>query len=309
MNISKKFKLIIPVYNGGKLWKECVASVLNQGVQIEDVVIVDSGSTDGSYELAQASGFNTHKINKSDFNHGTTRQDALKYTRDAEIIIYMTQDALLDGANSINNIVNVFDDPDVGCAFGRQLPRNGAGPLEKHARYFNYPETSYIRQYADKEIYGIKTAFISNSFAAYRREAMDKAQGFPSNIILGEDTYLAAKMLKEGYKLAYVSNACVKHSHGYTLFQEFKRYFDIGVFYFQNNWLLDEFGKPEGEGMKYVKSELAYIIKNNPVFLPVAIASHFFKFAGYKMGKLEKFIPLSIKKSLSMHKSFWDTKF
>ncbi|BBM05676.1 hypothetical protein HAALTHF_27910n [Vreelandella aquamarina] len=87
---------------------------------------------------------------------------------------------------------------------------------------------------------------MSNSFAAYRREALLAAGGFPEGTILSEDMMAGARLLQQGWKLAYCADACVQHSHNYTLAAEFKRYFDIGVFHHREQWLLAWLGKAEG---------------------------------------------------------------
>lgn len=300
-----KYKIIIPVLNGGEIWKKCIASLLNQGINANDVIVIDSGSNDGSLELAEESGFFAVEINKSEFNHGRTRQNALKYAKDADVVVYMTQDAVLASPDSIHILVSVFEDKSVGSAFGRQLPREGAGVIESHARIFNYPDVSYKRRYDDKTKYGMKTAFISNSFAAYSIKALEDVGGFPGDVILGEDAFVAAKMLKTGYIHAYQAEATVYHSHSYTLIEEFKRYFDTGVFHKQNQWILNEFGKPEGEGLRYIKSELGFVLKNAPLQIIKSMASHWFKYLGYSLGKNESVIPVAIKRHLSMHKVYW----
>ena len=66
-------------------------------------------------------------------------------------------------------------------------------------------------------------------------------------------------MLLKGYKVAYSADAAVLHSHNYSMKQEFKRYFDLGVFLEKEHWILDTFGKAEGEGLRFVRSELAYL--------------------------------------------------
>ena len=83
----------------------------------------------------------------------------------------------------------------------------------------------------------MKTAFNSNSFAAYRRKALKDVGGFPINTILSEDMYVTAKMLLKNWSVAYCADAKVYHSHNYTIWQEFKRYFDIGVFHAKEAWI------------------------------------------------------------------------
>ena len=93
----------------------------------------------------------------------------------------------------------------------------------------------------------------------------------------------------------------VYHSHGYSLIEEFKRYFDIGVFHQQEKWLLDEFGKPEGEGKKYVISELRYLIQMNKYHLiPLSILRNATKYLGYSVGKNNKKLPVWLNRKISM---------
>ncbi|MCL4556770.1 MAG: glycosyltransferase family 2 protein, partial [Gammaproteobacteria bacterium] len=222
-----------------------------------------------------------------------------------DVVVFLTQDALLATHDAIQKLVAVFEDEQVGCAYGRQLPHADATVLAAHARLFNYGEQSYIRTLADVPSYGIKTAFLSNSFAAYRVSALKKVGGFPNNLILAEDMVVAAKMLRESYKVAYVADACVYHSHNYTPWQEFKRYFDIGVLHAREPWLLQTLGKPTGEGKRFVLSEWRYLVKQAPWLLPLSCINTLMKWLGYSFGKKERLLPLSIKRHLSMVKGYW----
>lgn len=88
--------------------------------------------------------------------------------------------------------------------------------LAVHARNFNYSSKSIVKSKADIEKFGIKTVFMSNSFAAYRRSVFEELSGFPEHTILAEDMFMAAKMIQAGYKVAYCAEAVVRHSHNYT---------------------------------------------------------------------------------------------
>ncbi|MHB8117027.1 MAG: glycosyltransferase [Acidithiobacillus ferrivorans] len=138
---------------------------------------------------------------------------------DFDMLVYMMQDGIQASPDGLENLVSAFSDPEVGVAYGRQLPRDGASPVEAHTRLFNYLEQSNKRTLADKSKLGIKAAFTSNSFAAYRTKAVFDVGGFPSKLILGEDMVVAARMLLAGWSVAYVADAQVYHSHGYTVLQ------------------------------------------------------------------------------------------
>lgn len=116
--------------------------------------------------------------------------------------------------------------------------------------------------------------------------------------------YVAAKMLLNKWSVAYCSDAMVYHSHNYTIWQEFKRYFDIGVFHSRESWIKDTFGGAEGEGKKYIISEFKYLIKRNIVLIFPMIIRDIMKFLGFRLGMKEHFINKHIKRKISMTKNF-----
>lgn len=297
--------VIVPTLNAAKDWS-LFAPALLACVRPEQVLIVDSDSTDGTAQLARDAGFTVCSISRAEFNHGDTRQRAALMLPNAEILVYMTQDAVLADPQALSTLLAVFDDPRVAAAYGRQLPRAGAKSIEAHARGFNYPATSNVRELCSRERLGFKAIFISNSFSAYRRSSLMEVGGFPSGVIFGEDTIAAAKLLLAGLRTAYVAEACVYHSHSYRWLQEFARYFDIGVLHNRERWLLDEFGGTNGEGKRFVCSELKFLAKRDPWQIPSALVRTGFKFIGYKLGRMEYRLPASLKRRLSMNSRFWE---
>ncbi|QNL52084.1 glycosyltransferase family 2 protein [Olivibacter sp. SDN3] len=296
----------IPTLNAGAVWTAVLAALNRQSLKPTKKVLVDSGSTDGTLSSKELTGFEVLTIDKKDFDHGGTRQLVINKFPDADIYIFLTQDAILADQYALEKLVQAFiNDSTIGVAYGRQLPHKGAKTLEAHARLFNYPSISQIRSMDNASQYGIRTASCSNSFAAYSKEAFEQAGGFPSGTILGEDVIAAGRILLNGWKLAYVAEAAVYHSHDYTVGEEFRRYFDIGVFHRTNAWIFDHFGHADSEGFKYVKSELAYVLKHNIFVLPKSIFSIGAKWLGYKLGMYYKKWPITWNKWLSMHKAYW----
>ncbi|WP_130084929.1 glycosyltransferase family 2 protein, partial [Escherichia coli] len=276
-----KYYIAVPTYNGGKIWKEVITSIKKYAPQNLYVLVIDSNSKDDTAANALAAGFDVDTINGADFNHGGTRNIAVeKAQHEHDIIIFMTQDAIPQ-QDFIINIIDAFKDEKVACAYGRQLPHVDANPLASHARYYNYPTKDYVCGYEDIPEMGIKTVFMSNSFSAYRISAFEKLGGFPSNTILCEDMYFTAKAVKAGFKVAYTANAVVRHSHNYTPMEEFKRYFDIGVFHADEPWIREEFGGAGGEGKRFILSELKYLLKSAPLWIPLALINNFMKILGY----------------------------
>ena len=299
-----KIALVIPTLNAATDWKR-FASALPTFLSPEQVLIVDSSSADRTADLARAAGFRLYVISREEFNHGGTRQLAAELLPDAEFLIYLTQDAVLANADALDTLLRPFTDSKIAATFGRQLPHPGAGPIEAHARLFNYPAQSDVRTLESREEMGFKSVFISNSFAAYRREALMAIGGFPRNVIFGEDTITAAKLLLSGCKIAYVAEAQVYHSHCYSWKQDFKRYFDIGVLHSRESWLLQEFGSTGGEGARFVRSELSYLWTRRWWDIPSALIRTALKLVGYRLGKMECKLSKKWKRDLSMYPGFW----
>ncbi|MHA0974014.1 glycosyltransferase family 2 protein [Enterobacter ludwigii] len=299
--------IVIPTYNGGILWKQVADSI--REFYHGRVVVVDSGSTDQTVPYAQECGFEVYQIPNQEFNHGGTRNYGASLVADtSDIVIFMTQDAILQNDKSIKNFIKLFEENDtLAAVYGKQLPHDDANPVATHARIFNYSDHPYIVNEASAKIseIGIKAVFMSNSFSAYRLSLFNKIGGFANNTILCEDMLFAANALVAGMKVGYQPLSSVKHSHNYSPIEEFKRYFDIGVFHCQQAWIGKRFGGTKGEGAKFIKSELRYLLKNAPHYIPLAFMNDFCKIVGYKLGKQYLRLPLVSVKKLSMHKRFW----
>ncbi|MDH3999573.1 MAG: hypothetical protein OET90_12150, partial [Desulfuromonadales bacterium] len=87
--------------------------------------------------------------------------------------------------------------------------------------------------------------------------------------------------------------------------QEFRRYFDIGVFHWQQSSVREQFGQVEAEGRRYVLSELAYLWPRFCYLYLSVLLRTMLKYAGYKLGLYQQFLPMRLKKMLSMNPVFW----
>ena len=299
---------IIPTYNGKYDLHRLLDSLERQTASLE-TFIVDSSSKDGTQELARERVSNVRVISSEEFSHGGTRLWMVDQNPGYEIYVFLTQDACLADAEAITRIAEPFADPNVGAVCGRQLSHHDAKPFAQHARLFNYPDGVQIKTMLDVPRLGIKAAFMSNSFAAYRKEALMAVGGFPVHVIFGEDMFVAAKMLMAGWKVAYAGNAQCRHSHNYTVMAEFRRYFDMGVFHARESWIRENFGGAGGEGLRYVKSELKYLGISRIHLWPVALVRNAVKLFGYKLGQQEATLPIGIKRKVGMHHRYWDGPF
>ncbi|MDO5090208.1 MAG: glycosyltransferase family 2 protein [Cardiobacteriaceae bacterium] len=301
-----KFALVMPTRNAGAGLDAWFAALAQQTLAPTQVVIIDSASVDGTAERAREAGCLVHGIAVADFNHGGSRNLGISLLdADVEVAVLMTQDAILHDPQALQTLLAAFADPDVAAAYGRQLPHENANPLAAHARLFNYPAASAVKGQEDIAQMGIKTAFISNSFAAYRLSAWRAAGGFPENMILAEDMHLAARLILAGYKIAYCAEATVRHSHNYSPVQEFRRYFDTGVFHREAGWIHEHFGGATGEGKRFVLSEWRYLWRHAPLWLPLSPVFTLAKWTGYQLGRQWPKVPRGLLFKFSMNRQFW----
>lgn len=300
-----KFGVIVPTLNAGSLWIEWLDVFNRQTVRPERLLVIDSESSDNTVSHAKECGFEVKVINRNEFDHGGTRQDGVNCLDDVDVCVFLTQDAILSGADSLSEILKEFHNDRVAAVCGRQLPRRQATPIEAHARLYNYSSETFSRSINDAKKYGLKTAFISNSFAAYRVAALNEVGGFPEDVIFGEDMYVATKLLMANYEIAYAAGACVYHSHDYSLWQEMKRYFDMGVFHAREPWIRKELGGAEGEGVKFVASEIMYLLRNAFWQVPEGLLRTLFRYTGFRLGLVEKRLPCWLKRILAMNKGYF----
>ena len=301
---TERVVVLVPTCNPGPRWADFLQALAAQQPHWRTVV-VDSESVDGSAERAQDAGLTVQRIARAQFNHGATRQQALEHhAADAGWVVFMTQDAVLAEPQAIARLLQAFDDPRVAAAYGRQLPHPEASPIAAHARLFNYPDRSETRTLADVPRLGLKACFMSNSFAAYRVQALREVGGFASDLILAEDMHLAARLLLAGHAVRYQADALVYHSHNYSLVEEFQRYFDTGVFHAQQAWLTERFGGAGREGLKFLRSEMHHLLRHAPWRLPEAAVRTVLKALAYRLGRGHARLPRAWCQALSMHKGF-----
>lgn len=302
----KDVSLVILTYNGKPHLEALFRSIERQSLKPE-LIVIDSESIDGTRDFLAQNEIPFTTIPKGEFDHGGTRNLGLSLAK-TEIVAFVTQDVILDNADSLELLIKpLFSDDDTAMSYGRQLPKDGATTVSEFARLYNYPEVSVLKSCEDIDKLGIKTCFISDSYSAYKKSVLEKLGKFPSNLIMCEDAYVGGKAILNGYKIAYVAEARVFHSHNYTFLEEFKRYFDIGYFYNSESWLLDRFKKAEGQGIAYVINEVRFVLKRGRWWLlPQVIARAVVKYAGYRLGKHAESIPHKWKKYISMHAYYWE---
>ena len=308
MEIRKTADVIIPAYHPGTEFGELLKRLENQDYPIRKIIVMNTEEKfwDPKWETERDL-LEVHHLSRAEFDHGGTRKAAAAMS-DADVLIFMTQDALPRDRHLIRELLRPLEQENVAASYARQIPGKDCRYLEKYTRSFNYPEHSSVKWEEDIERIGIKAFFCSNVCAAYERNVYGQLGGFVDRAIFNEDMIFAASLLRNGYGVAYAAQACVIHSHNYSGVQQFHRNFDLGVSQAEHPEVFD--GIPsEGEGLRLVKKSLLYLCRTGHFWLiPQLIWQSGCKYAGYFLGKRFRRLPGTLVRKCSMNAAYWERR-
>lgn len=305
-DVAARCSVVILTLNAEPYLPGLFASIAALPVAPLRVLFIDSASDDASAGLIRAAGHSLHSIRRNDFGHGSTRNLGLALCADSEFVVFLTQDACPQGRDWLELLLAPFADPQVALVYGRQLPRPESTLAERFAREFNYPASADRTSLADLPSRGIKAVFCSNSFSAYRRQALVDAGGFPEALPMGEDMAAALRLLQRGGVRVYQPAALAVHSHAYSLLQELRRYFDIGTLMAMDDELRRMRLAASGEGIRFLRAELlAALHPLQPLALLGVLGRTLCKYLGFALGQRYRLLPLRLRQRLSMHAYFW----
>ena len=225
----------IPVLDGGPLLRRALAAVAEQDVDGEvELVVADSGSTDGSREAAEQAGATVIDVPPGEFSHGGTRNLLMESSRGAHVA-FLTQDAVPADARWLSRLLAAFElADDVALAFGPYRARPESSPMVRRElnrifegfspggeprldRGTDDPPGPHDRD---------RRLFFSDANGCIARSAWEQVPF--REVAYAEDQMLARDMLSAGWSKAYHPAAAVVHSHDYTLRQQLRRSFDEG---------------------------------------------------------------------------------
>lgn len=297
---------IIPVYRPGDEFYKLLDGLSAQSYGLNKIILMNTGDApwqkevEDKYPLCEV-----HLLKKEEFDHGGTRHQATTYSN-ADYLLFLTQDALPADNRLVENLVNAFSwDKEIKAAYGRQLPNAACREIEKYTRSFNYPAESRVKSKADLDNLGIKTFFCSNVCAMYEKETYDKLGGFIRRTIFNEDMIYAGGLIQKDYKIAYVAEAKVIHSHNYNAVEQFHRNFDLAVSQTDNPQIFSGI-RSEKEGVRLVINTAKHLLKvKKPWLLFPLVTTSAGKILGYKFGQNYRRLSADFILKCTMNPSYW----
>jgi len=222
-----KTSILVLTKNEARNIDACLKAVFSQNaVEAFQVIIVDSGSTDATLEIARRFPVRIEQIPAEAFHHARTRNFAASLA-EGQILVFLVADAAPVSDAWLRSMLSNFDDPGVGAVYGRQIPKPGSSLEREDALDTIYGEQRIVKDPAHRNGLGYRFYHFSDVNAAMRRSVWEEAR-FPEDLKVFEDMGIAKRILDAGWKIVYEPEACVFHSHHHTTIGLFKRYFDIG---------------------------------------------------------------------------------
>jgi GT2 family glycosyltransferase len=223
--------ILIPTWNGAATLPVLLTSLAAQKTDVlVETVVIDSGSTDGTLDLVSGRVDRLLRVEPGRFNHGLTRNAGIAECR-GDLVILLVQDAVPATTGWLAALIRPFQgDERLAGAFARQIPRPDASAVTRYyaARYAASGETPRLAAVADRDAFlalaspeRLALCTFDNVCSCVRRAVWVK-HPFAKTAI-AEDLEWARDVLLAGYRLAFVPEAAVIHSHERSARYEFKR--------------------------------------------------------------------------------------
>ncbi|MGI8651136.1 MAG: glycosyltransferase family 2 protein [Rubrobacter sp.] len=231
MKAPSKVSVVIPTLNAGVWFYELLSAIHAQEGDFDlEVLVVDSGSTDGTVELARRCGARVHSIPGSEFNHGATRNLGVSLTS-GEYVVLVVQDALPVGKGWISAMIsNLENDGRVAGVYARQIPRPEADPVTRalvSGMASATPERREQRAEGDYEKLPPprkrRLAAFDNVSSCVRRSVWEEFAFEAARF--GEDIRWGKAVVGAGYTVVYEPRSVVVHSHERGALYDLKRYY------------------------------------------------------------------------------------
>jgi rhamnosyltransferase len=247
-----------------------------------EVLIVDSGSTDGTARCARAHGFKLHTIDGREYGHGRTRNLAARMAT-GDVVVFLTQDVLPCTPDWPAIFADHFArDGQIAGVYGRQVPRSAA-TAEMHFVSANYPPTP--RRYdpiPGGHLPALGRVLFSDAFGAVRRSVLLEIP-YVDDIPVSEDQVWAKTVTASGWAIVYEPRAEALHGHRYTLRGLFRR-----------SYLIAQAGEPFGllakttfwAGVVHLAREMVFFVRHGHAhWLPWLVCYEFVRWWGLQWGR------------------------
>ncbi len=214
-SLPQPVTIVVRSKNDGALIGGTLREVMRQDYPgLLELIHIDSGSTDNTVEIIR--GFKPDKliqIRAEDYIPGAVLNRGMREARSAWVV-FLNSDCQPAGPRWLSDLMAAAQSgPNVGAAFGRQIPRRDCQAVYAH---------DYARCFGPDRETAQWDHFFSMANSAVRRDVWEQ-HPFREDLQYSEDDEWSRRLVARGWQIAYAEKAAVIHSHNYTLFQAFRR--------------------------------------------------------------------------------------
>ena len=277
--------VIVLTKNAGAKFPDLLQRLYTQKFEgAYEVIVIDSGSTDGTLSVAREFPVKITQIEPNQFHHGKTRNLGAELSR-GTILAYITQDALPLNNDWLQKLTDNLKEPKVAMVVGRQIPWPTTKPPEKFFYVYNFPPFK-VRVSLGAADYYHDNVFISNVNSAIRKDVWQQFR-FSVDVLMAEDKELAKRLLLGGGHIVYEPEAAVYHAHDFSLRSVFRRSLDYGESLRQGAAGLPRSRKSLSiRLLDYSREEISYLKKTGKLmWLPYCACYDTSKYAAMFLGK------------------------
>jgi rhamnosyltransferase len=278
--------IILLTKNAGRRFEDVLTGIEIQEFDDEvEIVVIDSGSTDGTLHRAREFGCEIYEIDPDEFHHSRTRNYGARHA-DGDVLVYLTHDAVPMTESWLASLVEPVSADDAAVAYGRQVAFPEAKPMEKFFYSYFYPDEDRVLTAEDAEDprrFYLENVFVSDVSAAIDHTVWQQYQ-FRDTVPMSEDKDFALRVLRDENKIMYEPSAAVHHSHDYSIRSQFRRRYRDGRAYAR----IADRGTETfvSEGFEYVLNEIRFLLTNGHAhWLPYALLYDLAHFLGFESGK------------------------
>lgn len=205
--------IIMRSYNEGWALKETLPAIQAQDYQNWELIVIDSGSTDGSVDLIKAAKpAHFVQIESKDYVPGKVMNHGMRLGK-SDFGIFINADATPQGSNWMRPLVDALQDEKNAAVFGRQIPRPDCQAVFA---------CDYERCFGPSRESAGWDHFFSMVSSGLRKDVWSK-RGFREDLQYAEDDEYTRWCKEQGYRVVYCEESVAMHSHNYTAEQSYKR--------------------------------------------------------------------------------------
>ena len=219
--------VVIPTKNGGEDFRRVLAAIANQkGFRQVEIIVVDSGSTDKTVELADQFGAKVINILPEEFTHSYARNLGARHAS-GQYLLFTVQDALPPSDSWLYELFSVIKNNRVVAVSCAEFPAASADLFYRaiswnHYRFLEVDKEDRIMRYPGSEDHLAlrKNGQLSDLACLISKDVFAK---YKYKTDYGEDLDLGLRLIKDGYEIAFLGSTRIIHSHNRPAYYYLKR--------------------------------------------------------------------------------------